>query len=67
MAELESDIVESTDDAQAVQARFNPWWIIGAMVFVVAVILGFRALRAPAGDAMIPNADDDVPKPDEGA
>ncbi len=44
MAELEGEIVESADDAQAVKGRFNPWWVIGALLFVVAVVLGLRSL-----------------------
>ena len=58
MGELADETLDGSAEAQAVKARFNPWWLIGAAVVVLAVVLGLRTLRAPAGDAEIPNLDD---------
>ena len=43
--ELDSAALEDQVNSQAVKARFNPWWILGAILFVLAVVLGFRTLR----------------------
>jgi ABC-type dipeptide/oligopeptide/nickel transport system permease subunit len=60
MAELEGDLVESADEAQAVKARFNPWWVVGAFIFIVAVVLGFRSLRKAKKDVEPPAVEGDA-------
>ncbi len=43
--ELESTALEESVDSQAVKARFNPWWLLGAVLLVLAVVLGVRSVR----------------------
>jgi hypothetical protein len=43
--ELESTALEEPVDSQAVKARFNPWWLLGAVLLVLAVVLGVRSVR----------------------
>ncbi len=45
MAELESETLEAAPEGQAVKARFNPWWVFGLAIFVIAVVLGVRSVR----------------------
>jgi hypothetical protein len=46
MAELDSETLESAPEGQAVKAKFNPWWIVGVALLVLAVVLGFRSSRS---------------------
>jgi small-conductance mechanosensitive channel len=47
MSESEIDIfaVEEKAEAQAVKRRVSPWWILGAIFVVIAVLLGVRSVR----------------------
>ena len=38
-------IFDDTGDAQAVGRRISPWMILGAILVVLAVILGMRGIR----------------------
>ncbi len=50
MSDLDSDTVEGAPEAQAVKATFNPWWIVGTLLFVIAVVLGVRSLRSTSSE-----------------
>jgi small-conductance mechanosensitive channel len=47
MPESEADIfaVEEKAEAQTVKRRLSPWWILGAIFVVLAVVLGVRGVR----------------------
>jgi hypothetical protein len=45
MAEVDSEPLESAPEGQAVKARFNPWWVFGLALCVIAVVLGVRSAR----------------------
>jgi small-conductance mechanosensitive channel len=44
-ADIDSPPADDAADSQAVKARISPWWILGAVLFVIAVLLGFRSVR----------------------
>jgi hypothetical protein len=50
MSDLDSDVVEGAPEAQAVKAKLNPWWIVGALLFAIAVVLGIRSLRSTSSE-----------------
>ena len=45
MADLDPLATEDAPESQAVKARFNPWWLLGVALLVVAVVLGVRKVR----------------------
>jgi small-conductance mechanosensitive channel len=63
--DVESTAIEEPVDSQAVQARFNPWWILGAILVVLAVVLGVRTLRKASDDLADAITTDDLIPGDE--
>jgi hypothetical protein len=63
--DVERAAFEEPVDPQAVKSRFNPWWLLGAILFVLAVVLGVRSLRKASDDLADAVTTDDLVPGDE--
>jgi hypothetical protein len=64
-SDIDSSALEEAVDSQAVKSRINPWWILGAVLFVLAVVLGFRSVRKAKGKRAEKAAESAEPGADE--
>jgi hypothetical protein len=48
MSEMGTPLGDDVGDAQATERRVNPWWILGAIFVVLAIVLGIRSVRKKA-------------------
>jgi hypothetical protein len=65
LSDIDSPAPEQAADSQAVKPRINPWWILGAVLFVIAVVLGFRSVRKAKGKRAEKAAEGTEPGADE--